>query len=153
MRPTRAVRVGVMSRDGEQCVACADRIGPLEFQHRQAVGMGGSPRLPGYVDGLAVCPEHNSRFEGDLQLAALVYGWKVQRWVGDAGRVPVLYWETRQWCVLLSDGEREYVTAKQALALMGAVYGDETYVEWCEVLRGGSPDFDGKRTCEWLAVK
>lgn len=152
MRPTRAVRAQVMARD-EQCVACPDRLGPLEFQHRQASGMGGSKLAPRAVDGLAACPMHNMRFESDLQLAALVYGWKVQRWVGEPGLVPVLYWSSRSWSVLRFDGGREYITPRRAVELMGQVYGDETYVEWCEALRDGSPEFDGKRTCQWLPIK
>lgn len=151
MTPTAAVRRLVMERDG-QCVACT-RLAPLEFQHRQAVGMGGNGVRPGAVDGLAACASHNARFESDLQLEAIVYGWKVRRWVRDAGAVPVLYWESRQWCRLTADGHRVFVPASAALRLMGAVYGDEVYHEWCEALRDGSPNFDGKRTCEWLPVK
>jgi hypothetical protein len=151
MRPTAAVRALVMSRDG-QCVAC-DELAPLEFQHRQAVGMGGSRFAPGAVDGLAACPEHNARFEGDLQLAALVYGWKVQRWVRDPRVVPVLFWDVREWALLESDGRRWWIKPDAALMCMQAVYGAETYVEWCEALRDTSPDFHGKTTCEWLPVK
>ncbi len=151
MGPSKRVRDAVMYRDGG-CVACTE-LAPLEFQHRQAVGMGGSNFAPTYVDGLAACPAHNARFESDLQLEALVYGWKVKRWVRDAGRVPVLYMSSRQWCVLRPDGSREFITAKRSRELMGAVYGDEIYVEWCEALRSGSAELSRNGSCEWLAVK
>lgn len=149
--PSRNVRERVMARDG-QCVAC-HVLAPLEFQHRRAVGMGGSQRPPTYVDGLAACSAHNARFEADLQREALLYGWKVQRWVSRPERVPVLYWEPRQWCVLTLDGSREFITADIARELMGAVYGDDRYSEWADLLKAGALDSNGNRSCDWLAVK
>lgn len=127
--PTAAVRSQVMDRDGYRCVAGFE-LAPLEFQHRQAVGMGGSLERPGYVDGLAACAMHNGRFESDLQLKALVYGWKVKRWVSDAGAVPVLYWQERSWARLTVEGFRVFISQAQALAMMHAVYGPEVYDEW-----------------------
>ncbi len=151
MKPSKRVRELVMARDG-QCIAC-DEIAPLEFQHRQAVGAGGSKFAPVVEQGVAACPMHNSRFESDLQLEALVYGWKVKRWVRYAGDVPVLYWSSRQWCLLRVDGSREYISAIRARERMGGIYGDEIYCEWVDELRRGSPFFDGNNSCQWLAFK
>lgn len=149
--PSTAVRRAVLTRDGV-CVAGVGERGRLEFQHRQAVGMGGSRRRPGVVDGLAACPVHNARFESDLQVAALVCGWKVQRWVDDVAVVPVFYREDGVWAVLDADGGRGIVSARRALTLMRAVYGAETYAGWLEVLGVDAPDFGGKNTCEWSSV-
>jgi hypothetical protein len=114
-------------RDGDQCIVCATRD-RLSFQHRQAVGMGGSKVNPTCVEGVTACVPHNEAFEHRLQTLALLRGWKVRGWVSDAGLVPVWYPLLGGWHVLRGEG-REWVSARAARALMVDVYGGE-YEEW-----------------------
>jgi hypothetical protein len=125
--PTARVRAEVYARDGLQCVCCGtDRA--LEFQHRAAVGMGGSKIRPTAEEGLTACSEHNSRFEHDLQTIALAYGWKVKRWVKAPCLVPVFHQPLHTW-FRLTGTERIQVSAVAALDMMHHVYGDE-YLDW-----------------------
>lgn len=123
--PTDKVSRGVKERDGERCVSCGTAWG-LTFQHRRAVGMGGSKLRPGYADGLAACLDCNTRFEQDLQTLALLNGWKVRKWVQDPSRVPYYHAHTGQWYSLESDWPaRRQITREQAVAMMLDVYGPD----------------------------
>lgn len=126
--PTPHVRMGVYERDEHRCVSCG-RWGALTFQHRQAVGMGGSTQRPHFDQGLAACGNCNGRYETDLQRAALRFGWKVPRWVQVAGMVPVFYPRERRWFRLArSTGRREHVSHVEAMRMMREVYGEQ-YVD------------------------
>ena len=121
--PSLVVRRLVLARDAHRCAACGDRSG-LEFQHRQAVGMGGSKKRPEPWEGLTLCSTCNALAEGAMQRDALANGWKVRRWVSHAGLVPVFYAWARVWRVL--DGEAAVpVTTVEAARLLRQVYGDE----------------------------
>lgn len=122
--PTLKVRKGVMERDGLACASCA-AVDGLTFQHRRAVGMGGSKLRPGYADGLAACGTCNARYEGDLQSLALLNGWKVRRWVEDPARVPYYHAATNHWYVLSPDEPlRRAITRSAARRMMNAVYAE-----------------------------
>lgn len=123
MKATPAVRESVMRRDNDQCVRCGTGQ-PLEFQHRAADGMGGSPIRPTVVEGLAACSICNSGFEHSGQVEALRFGWKVRRWVGDAAAVPVWYAPEQVWCVLVFES-RIPISEAEALDMMRDVYGEE----------------------------
>jgi len=126
--PTALVRAAVYDRDGKRCVAC-HALDALTFQHRRAVGMGGSKILPGVADGLTLCGPCNTACEGSMQHLALASGWKAQRWT-DPTNVPVYYPHEWQWYRL--DGHyRVPITAVVALDLMHACYGDQ-YFKWRE---------------------
>lgn len=135
-KPTPIVRAGVYTRDGKRCVSCSAREVPLEFQHRRAVGMGGSKAQPNYDDGLTACSRCNSRYEGDLQRAALKYGWKVPRWVMHPGMVPVWYVNERTWYRLTRLGTRVPIDGPEAARMMYEVYGEgiNGYGNWQEIL-------------------
>lgn len=121
--PTAKVRRGVMERDGERCVSCGTAWG-LTFQHRRAVGMGGSKKRPTYDDGLAACGPCNARFEADLQDQALLNGWKVKRSVTEPSRVPYFHAAEGRWYRLTPSGPwRLHVPEPVALELMRDVYG------------------------------
>lgn len=123
--PTRAVREGVYWRDENVCCSCGSPDG-LTFQHRRAVGAGGSKRPPTFADGLAACAICNMRFEGDLQTLALLNGWKVPRGVANPARVPYYHAATNRWYVLTDDGPwRTEITRDVAVAMKLAVYGPE----------------------------
>ena len=125
--PTTQTRKTVYLRDGYRCVICG-AIEALSFQHRRAVGMGGSRNLPTAVDGLTLCIDCNNRCERDLQALALANGWKVRRWVGSPERVPVYFPAEFQWYRL--DGTRRVKIASQVAMEMGcSVYGQE-WVDW-----------------------
>jgi hypothetical protein len=126
-RPTAGVWTATKRRDGGQCIVCGTEHG-LSFQHRQAVGQGGSKQKPTCVDGVTACVPHNEAFEHRLQTLALLRGWKVRRWVKDASSVPVWYPLLGGWHVLRGEG-REWVSARAARVLMVDVYGDE-YERW-----------------------
>lgn len=124
--PTLPVRNAVYDRDGRACVACR-RADGLSFQHRRAVGMGGSKIQPGATDGLTLCVPCNEACEHTMQRLALVYGWKVRRWA-DPGKVPV--YSPHEWAWFLLDGmERIEITSEAAIDAMCGVYGDE-YLQW-----------------------
>lgn len=129
--PTSDVRAETYFRDGNQCASCGTHA-LLTFQHRGAVGMGGSKIMPLVVEGLTLCLECNDRTERDLQTKALLHGWKVRRWVQQQGRcqdVPVFYAHLGVW-FRLDDLERIRITEADALAMMYAVYGREEYEKW-----------------------
>lgn len=125
--PPPVVRAVTYERDGHRCVSCAT-LRHLQYQHRAAVGMGGSGRAIRYAEGLTSCATCNPAYEAHRQAEALFRGWKVRRWVGEqglAGSVPVFYvWDG--WHVLEHDATRTPITADRAAEMMRAVYG----VEW-----------------------
>lgn len=129
MQATKRDRLVVFQRDGFACAACGARDG-LEFQHRQAVGMGGSRRRPSPVEGLVLCSRCNMLVEGPMQSIALACGWKVRKWVKDPALVPVFYPRRRRWFLLEGD-VLVPVKVDRAEALMRRVYGAE-FDSWKE---------------------
>ncbi|WP_460003521.1 hypothetical protein [Microbacterium xylanilyticum] len=124
--PTTATRTAVYVRDGYRCAACATDLG-LSFQHRRAVGMGGSKNLPAPVDGLTLCLSCNEACEHSLQTMALANGWKVRRWA-DPARVPVYFPHEFGW-FRLEGTVRVRITAEVAMEMGCSVYGDE-WMKW-----------------------
>lgn len=123
--PTDSVRSDTYNRDGRRCVICLSI--DVTFQHRRAVGMGGSKIRPGVADGLTLCGIHNGRCETDMQMYALLMGWKVRRWA-DPVKVPCFYPHEYAWFRFVGI-ERIEIPAAVALDMMHDVYGDE-YFEW-----------------------
>ncbi|WP_417510614.1 hypothetical protein [Microbacterium sp.] len=124
--PTREIRDAVYGRDGRRCVMC----GALEltFQHRRAVGMGGSRNVPTAVDGLTLCMVCNEACERELQTKALANGWKVRKWVASPERVPVFFPHEFAWFRL--DGVRRVmISAAVAMEMGCAVYGQD-WMKW-----------------------
>lgn len=122
--PTPAVRAVTYERDGEHCCSCGARRG-LQYQHRQAVGQGGSKMRPTFVQGVTSCPLCNEAYEHALQHVALKNGWKVKRWVADCALVPVYYLIERTWYRLTREGKREPLTVAEAMGMMHEVYGEQ----------------------------
>ena len=127
--PTDLTRAAVYRRDGNRCAACG-ALDALTFQHRRAVGMGGSKIRPGAADGLTLCGKCNDACEAEMQRLALSYGWKARRWT-DPTKVPVYYPHDFRW-FRLEGVERSEIPAAVALDMMHAVYGDD-YFHWREV--------------------
>lgn len=125
--PTLLVRRAVLTRDGHQCAACG-AIYELEFQHRQASGMGGVRRRPEPHEGLTLCEVCNELVEGPMQARALLYGWKVRRWVQSPWLVPVRFFAFG-WQWLGKDGGRSLLSPEAARVAMVDVYGPE-YMRW-----------------------
>ena len=125
--PTKECRSAVYLRDGYRCVACASTEG-LTFQHRRAVGMGGSKNVPAPIDGLALCLSCNERCEHDMQDRALANGWKVRRWVSDPSRVPVYFPHEFAW-FRLEGTKRVRISSEIAMDMGCAVYGDD-WLKW-----------------------
>jgi hypothetical protein len=128
VEPTAAVRQSTYKRDGHRCVSCG-ATSRLSFQHRRAVGMGGTIHRPHVVDGLTSCMPCNEAYEHTLQKVALLRGWKVRRWVKDPGRVPVWFPLERSWFVLGPDGLRTPTTDLAAKRMMADVYGENWETE------------------------
>lgn len=127
--PTQMVREHVYTRDSSRCAACGTFEG-LSFQHRQATDMGGSKIAPTVTEGLTLCMICNAMCEAEMQRVALANGWKVKRFVSNPANVPVFYRWRRTWCLL--DGNQAIeITAREALALMRQVYGEQ-YEKWKE---------------------
>lgn len=128
--PSPVVRAVTYERDEHRCVSCGT-IGPLQYQHRRAKGMGGRVAAARLEEGVTSCGICNPGYEGHLQALALAMGWKVRSWVVEQRRasdVPVFYaWEGR-WCRLTVEGERKPILRSEAMRMMRDVYGDE-YVE------------------------
>lgn len=124
--PTTETRQSVYQRDGYRCVMCP-AVDGLTFQHRRAVGMGGTKNLPAPVDGLTLCATCNNACEAELQGQALANGWKVRRWA-DPARVPVYFPHEFTWYRL--EGIRRIRISSAAAMEMGcSVYGDE-WMQW-----------------------
>lgn len=129
-KPTPATRAVTYERDGRRCVSCGT-LGPLQYQHRAAEGMGGKAAAPLLDEGVTSCALCNPKYEGVWQTRALVAGWKVRRWVVEQGiayRVPVFV-HMHGWVLLDREGGRTAISAARARGLMVEVYGDE-YLEW-----------------------
>lgn len=129
--PTPVVRAVTYERDEHRCVSCGATV-HLQYQHRLAVGMGGSKRRPRYEEGITSCAICNPRYESDLQILALRYGWKVKkvkRAVEHPEDVPVFFPMERIWYRLTTSGSRWPLSEREALTMMRAVYGPE-YAEW-----------------------
>lgn len=123
--PTAGVRQATYWRDDNRCVRCG-RHDQLTYQHRRAVGSGGSKLPPSIDDGLTACASCNARFESDLQTEALGRGWKVRRWCKTPYVVPVFYAYADEWWLLLAAGGRVGpIDNEMAQALMRLVYGQE----------------------------
>lgn len=123
--PTPATRAVVYERDFERCASCGSYT-QLEFQHRKAVGMGGSKQRPLFQNGLTSCTLCNWAYEHEMQLKALRFGWKVRNWPKlDPGRVPVYYWPERRWYLLQDNGKRKLIPDAVALRTMREIYGAE----------------------------
>lgn len=120
--PTPVVRAAVYKRDGDRCVACNANDG-LTFQHRAAVGMGGSKIRPGAVAGLTLCLACNQACEAGMQTLALASGWKIRRYASPE-QVPVRYPHEFGW-FRLEGVNRTRIPGPVALDMLHAVYGDE----------------------------
>lgn len=133
--PTASVRGGTYQRDGDHCIACG-REDALSYQHRKAVGMGGSKFRPEWSEGVTACLPCNERFEHDLQDAALAFGWKVKRWVTDTWRVPVFDHAIGGWFLLSEiSAKRSRITRAEAMSLMDRIYGEQ-HAKWWSAAHG-----------------
>lgn len=119
-----AVRDAVFARDGLACLACGSPHA-LEFQHRQATGMGGTSKPVSPAGGIVLCSLCNERTEADMQTDALRFGWKVRRWIDRPTRVPVYSLIDRTWWHLDDHGSRERLDDYEAEHLMRLAYGPE----------------------------
>ncbi|WP_136036612.1 hypothetical protein [Microbacterium sp. K35] len=128
--PTAATRDAVYRRDERRCAACGVMV--LTFQHRRAVGMGGSKNVPSPVDGLSLCAVCNAGCEGDMQAKALRFGWKVRRWVTHPERVPVFYPLEMSW-FRLEGITRVRISRALAMEMGCSVYGAE-WLLWHEAI-------------------
>lgn len=116
--PTPKVRELTYRRDGYRCVSCGSPI-RLEWQHRQAVGMGGSNHKPNAAEGITSCTICNGAYEAELQTRALLCGWKVRRFCAmPVESVPVWYPLEQAWFVLNVDGSRDQLIEVNAMELM-----------------------------------
>lgn len=132
-RPTKETREAVYARDEHRCVMCG--AVSLTFQHRRAVGQGGSKILPPPIDGLALCAVCNNACEHELQDRALAHGWKVRRWVTKPECVPVYYPRDFAW-YRLEGVRRVRISSEVAMEMGCSVYGDE-WLQWrMEVMAG-----------------
>lgn len=120
--PTTEVRSAVYVRDGYVCAACNTTDG-LTFQHRAAVGMGGSKQQPAPVEGLTLCGVCNAACEASMQTMALAYGWKIRRWANPE-LVPVYYPHRFAW-FRFEGTKRLPISGPVAVELMSSVYGPE----------------------------
>lgn len=130
MRPTASRWADIKERDLEQCAMCGTEYS-LTHQHRRAVGMGGSKIPPTVEDSLTLCYDDNRDAEGHLQINALVFGWKVRKWVKDPSLVPVCYPHSIGWARLTTGGHVEPIHAMEAEQMMREVYGEE-WDRWCD---------------------
>lgn len=129
--PTPVVRAVTYERDGHRCVSCGARIF-LEWQHRLAVGMGGSKLRPRYEEGVTSCAICNPAYESTLQIMALLNGWKVKKVkaaIEHPEDVPVFYWAEQAWFQLTDRGTRVRISEAVARQLMDDIYGAE-YAAW-----------------------
>jgi hypothetical protein len=113
-------------RDGHRCVSCGT-LENLQYQHRAAVGMGGSDRAPRFPEGVTSCAVCNPAYEAHRQVEALFRGWKVRRWVAEqdlVAQVPVFFLFDG-WHLLNADATRTAVSVRAAEFRMRAVYGPE----------------------------
>jgi hypothetical protein len=118
--PASALRKLVEERDEHQCVACGHDYN-LEFQHRQASGMGGrgkkAPALTA-ADGMLLCRGCNQGAEAAGQKTAIERGWKVRRNSPTPNDlVPVFYTVEGLWYLLNVSGTRSLLSAIEAWEL------------------------------------
>lgn len=124
--PTAKVRGLVLLRDGQRCVACFVRTSPLEMQHRQRVGAGGSKIRPAAHELATACSLCNMRFESDRQTEALALGWKVKTWPTiTVAAVPMFNRPRHSWGLLTPEGGVAVLSPREAVARMHEVYGPE----------------------------
>lgn len=117
--PTAKIREITYRRDGHRCISCGN-IAPLEWNHRQSSGMGGSKYKPNPADGVTSCTICNRGYEAELQSKALYYGWKVRRFTPVAVRhVPVWYPFENKWYLLNPDGSRDLLEEATAAEYRG----------------------------------
>lgn len=136
-KPTDEVRAQTYRREHFRCIRCGRAS--VTFQHRQSDGMGGLLARPTVVDGITACLWCNEGFEAAGQMEALAYGWKVRRWVRDAGRVPVFNRPLRLWAWLTAGGGVEVLQVRDAHEAMRSVYGAE-WDRWVHALEArGEP--------------
>lgn len=128
--PTKAVREGTYARDNYQCVSCGRRD-LLSYQHRAAVGMGGSKIKPTFEMGVTACAFCNEKYESSLQRPALRFGWKIRKFIEHQGLIPVFYVPEQQWFRLTRLGTREPIPGVEALQMMVNEYGD-LYDQWAK---------------------
>ena len=128
-RPTLATRRAVYARDLQMCVLCG-ATEDIQFQHRRAVGAGGSTTTPPPVDGCSLCSHCNWIIEQDAhwQAVALAYGIKARRFTVPE-HVPVYYPGEFQW-YRLEGTKRVRITAVVAHELMTAAYGWNVWIRW-----------------------
>lgn len=126
--PTPVVRAAVFLRDKYRCVLC-NAVDPLEWNHRAAVGMGGSQRRPGAVEGVVLCRVCNQGIESDagLMLRALAHGIKIRKWANPE-LVPLYVAHEFQWFAL-EGVKRRPIPGVVAVDAMHAVYGDQ-FLDW-----------------------
>ncbi len=130
-KPSDVVRGEVYRREQFRCIRCGRAS--VTFQHRISDGIGGSRVEPTAVDGLAACLWCNEGFEHAGQTEALAYGWKVRRWVREAGRVPVFNRPLRLWARLTVGGGVVVLQPRDAIGVMRSVYGAE-WDRWVDAL-------------------
>lgn len=123
--PTTHVRGLVLLRDGSQCVSCSTHTSPLEMNHRQSVGGGGSKVRPMPHELNTACSRCNMRFESDLLAGGLAHGWKVRKWVDDCSRVPMFHAARGRWGLLSGDGGVQVIARAEAYERMRDVYGEQ----------------------------
>ena len=116
--PSAKVRELTYRRDGHRCVSCGSIV-RLEWQHRAAVGMGGSKRKPDASEGITSCTICNAGYESELQTRALLCGWKVRRFCRlTPSQIPCWYPIERAWFLLNTDGSRDELIEDEAMELM-----------------------------------
>lgn len=123
--PTATVRRLVFERDGWKCLACGVTEG-LEFQHRQAVGMGGTKHRPSPVEGIVLCSRHNQLVESNALFRewAVWQGWKIPRFVDSASRIPVFDGPEVAWYWLGEDGSRREGDEFSCVSALVERYGE-----------------------------
>lgn len=122
--PTSKVRAGTYERDGYACVSCG-RMDGLQYQHRPAVGFGGSKRRPTWAEGLTSCWYCNPEYERSLRPVAVALGWKISKYEDRPERIPYFAVTTARWYLLGKDGPwRAPLAPARAAEMMRDVYGN-----------------------------
>lgn len=103
---SKATKAAILKRDGG-CVGCGVTEG-LNFQHRQARGMGGTsdPAVSAVTNGILLCGSGTTGCHGWAEShpeAAEDHGWSVPQWA-DPASVPVLH-HRLGWIRLSDNGE------------------------------------------------
>lgn len=74
--PNSFTRQRVFTRDSFRCVKCLT-LTSLQFQHRVAVGSGGTKHRPSAAEGAVLCAVHNDEAEGSMNRVMLSLGLKL----------------------------------------------------------------------------